>query len=79
MPVKRLTEIYLALLGEGVEVWRPVQAIHIGKDIYEIISSNPDPEDEHWQFHPGDFVRCKDKVFADGTKGKVAYKLAKDV
>jgi hypothetical protein len=48
--------IHIALLGEGVEVWRPVQAEPIGPDLYFVLG--PIPEDEEWAFPPGSLVRC---------------------
>ena len=31
------TTVYVSLLGEGVDVWRPVSAEHIREDIYRIV------------------------------------------
>ena len=66
--------VYVYLLDEGVDVWRPVQAKHLGGDEYEIQSINPDPEVESWQFHTGDRVRCKLKRFHEGEE-LAAYEL----
>lgn len=66
--------VYVYLLDEGVDVWRPIQAKHLGGDEFEIMSVNPDPESESWQFHTGDRVRCKLKRFHEG-EGLVAYEL----
>lgn len=66
------SEIYIYLEGEGVDVWRPVQAFKLEDDLYQIVSENPDPQDECWQFSMGDIVRCKEHVFADGTAAFVA-------
>jgi hypothetical protein len=66
--------VYVYLLDEGVDVWRPVQAKHLADDEYEIMSVNPDPDDENWQFHSGDCVRCKLKRLHDGER-LVAYEL----
>ncbi len=68
--------IYVALLDEGVDVWRPVEAIHEHDDVYSIVSVNSDPEDEHWQFHTGEAVRCRRKTFEGGATGMVAYEKA---
>ena len=64
-------EIYVYLLDEGIDTWRPVEAEHIEGDRYEIISENND-ETEKWQFSKGDHVICNETVFEDGTKGLVA-------
>ncbi len=60
-------EIHVYLLDEGVDVWRPVQAEPLGEGIYRIVSANPEPEDEIWQFVQGDVVRCERKELMDGS------------
>jgi hypothetical protein len=73
--LNEITEtIYIALLDEGVDVWRPVDAIPIGKSTYKIKSVNSDPDDERWQFVTGDTVYCEEKRFQNGSKGLVAVK-----
>lgn len=67
------SKIYVSLLDEGVDVWRPVEASFKEADIYTIVGKNPDPEDEHWQFTTGQSVRCRWETFADGKTGLVAY------
>jgi hypothetical protein len=69
-----IVQIYIKLLGEKLEVWRPVEALKMGNDTYKIISPNPEPKIEKWQFKRGDLVQCEDKVFSDGTKGVIAVK-----
>lgn len=65
-------EIYVALLAEGTDVWKPVQAILAGDDLYQIISQNAGSTDERWEFGTGDVVRCVWKTFASGATGLVA-------
>ena len=65
-------EIFVALLGEGVDVWRPVLAEPVGGSLYRIATVNSDPQDEHWQFVTGDVVRCEPREFSGGTRGLVA-------
>jgi len=60
-------QIYVELLDEAVNVWRPVDAEHIDGDKFRIVSNNPDPDDEHWQFKTGEIVRCRPRKFADGA------------
>lgn len=60
-------EIYVYLENEGTDVWRPVMALPLGNDLYQIITENTNPDDENWQFSRGDIVRCKEKAFANGT------------
>ncbi len=69
-----LETIYMFLLDEGVDVWRPVQARHLGTDQYEIVSTNPSDSTEQWEFTTGDVVRCKLRRLSDGEE-LVAYEL----
>ena len=63
-------EIYVALLEEAVDVWRPVMAKPIGGEIFLLLGEVP-PE-EIWQFTPGTHVRCKEHIFEGGESGLVA-------
>jgi hypothetical protein len=72
MPAGNVTTIYVALINEGLDVWRPVQAVHEQGDVFRIVSQNPDPIDEHWQFSTGENVVCKEHTFSDGQRGLVA-------
>jgi len=65
-------QIYVALLDEGTDVWRPVQAIPVSRDIYTIVSEHTDSAVERWQFQTGDVVRCEVKTFSGGSSGLVA-------
>ena len=66
--LKRTQTIYIRLLDEGVDVWRPVRAETLRGERYRIISENTDPEDEKWEFKTGDVVHCVEKELMDGTK-----------
>jgi hypothetical protein len=57
--------IYVALLDEGIDCWRPVNAVQVGADVYRIVDQ-PVPEDELWEFGPGEEVRCELYQFSDG-------------
>ena len=60
-------DIYVFLLNEGVEVWRPTQAIELGKGLYKILATEHyDPEDETWKFPPGSIVRGENKKLSNG-------------
>lgn len=72
--MKDRVQIYVALLGEGTEVWRPVEAEQIGPVAYRL--AGPVPEGETWEFQPGDVVRCKEKLFFEGVSGLVAIARA---
>jgi len=59
--------IYIELLDEGTDVWRPVSAQKKGPATYEILSNNPKPEEklENWgEFQPGDLVHCRAQVLS---------------
>jgi hypothetical protein len=64
-------EIYVYLLDEGVDCWRPILAHRQLEDTYLIVHQKI-PEDEEWEFKPGQIVRCKIKTFSGGNTGLVA-------
>jgi hypothetical protein len=61
--------VYVELLDEGVDVWRPVEAESDGDAVVRL----PDhaPEGEQWAFPPGSRVRWEQRRI-----GKVAVELA---
>jgi hypothetical protein len=65
----------VALLDEGVDAWRPVQAEHVSGDLYRLTGEQPD--DEAWPFAVGDVVRCEKRTLSgDGARPErvlVAY------
>jgi hypothetical protein len=60
-----LAQILVRLLGEPVDVWRPVVATELGEDRYEI-DDQPVPDDERWEFEPGATVMCEPRRFDCG-------------
>ena len=53
-------KLFVSLLAEGADVWRPTEAVPIGDGLFKILSTpNYDPEDEVWEFPPGAIVRCE--------------------
>jgi hypothetical protein len=68
--MEQLTTVYVALLDEGVAVWRPVASESIGPNLFRIVGTVPD--DESWEFHPGEIVRCEERAFQDGSRHLVA-------
>ncbi len=66
--------VYMPLVGEGTECWRPVCAVQLDGDIFQV--TDKIPEDESWAFAPFSRVRCVNKVFADGRGGLVAVAYA---
>lgn len=61
-----MSEIYVSLLDEGVEVWRPVQAEHIRGHVYRIADQPYERDVETWQFEPGTEVICEMVEASDG-------------
>jgi len=54
--------VYVRLLDEGTDVYRPVSALLISEDEYLLLGEDIyDPEDEHWEFPPGARVRVNRK------------------
>jgi hypothetical protein len=59
--------IYVRLLGEGTEVFRPTQALDLGDGIHRLEAApGYDPEDEIWEFVPGSEVRAEVRSFESG-------------
>jgi hypothetical protein len=52
--------VYVRLLDEGTEVWRPTKGIRISDQVYMLLATaDYDPETESWKFPPGSIVRCE--------------------
>jgi hypothetical protein len=68
-----MTQIYVPLLDEGIDVWRPASAEHISDDVYRI--TGEPLEDETWKFSRGQVVRCRQQVLS-GDTCLVAYEIA---
>lgn len=49
--------VYIELLDEGVDVWRPVEAQWEADGVARLPSDAP--EGEAWAFRPGSRVRCE--------------------
>ena len=64
--------IHVQLLGEGTPVWRPARALHLSGSIFELLG--PQPEDEDWQFKPGQVVECQVQAFGGNDSGLVAMR-----
>ena len=73
-PAPVLTEIYVHITGESLNMMRTVQAEHVGRDYYRIVDTMP--ENEMWQFTPGMVVRCRKQNLSTG-KALVAFEEAK--
>jgi hypothetical protein len=68
------TTIYVELLDEGVDCWRPVVAIRLGARVFQIANDEVVPHLEHWAFRPGTVVECVEKTFESGERGLVAIR-----
>lgn len=61
-------KIYVDLPDELVAVWCPVEAVHIHRDVYQIVEVNGDPEDTRWPFETGAYVRCRPTPTRDNPR-----------
>jgi len=66
----------IALLDEGVDVWRPVQAAHLHDNVYRVLDKPSGLDDEIWQFEPGDEVLCEMIESSDGRILAATRKVA---
>lgn len=62
------TEIFVKLLDEAVDVWRPVKAVHLDGQTYRIVEQPYDRETETWEFVPGTTVQFE---VIDGSDGPI--------
>lgn len=75
VPPSPRERIYVRLLDEGVNVWRPVEAERLTNDTLRLIAAQPkDDAIEQWEFAPGDAVRCR-LIELSGGKVLVAVEL----
>lgn len=63
--------IYVKLLDEGVDVWRPVQARSIGSGVFLVDQRAPEDTDEVWEYGYGDHVIVERRIL-DGRSVLVA-------
>jgi len=53
-----MSTIYIRLLGEGTDVFRPTQAEELTAGRFKLLPTpDYDPDDERWEFIPGSIVR----------------------
>ena len=67
-------QVYVQLIGEAVDCWRPVPSKELHTGVFEILGIVP--TGEQWEFGPGARVRCREQAFSDGKRGLVAYESA---
>lgn len=60
--------VYVRLLGEGTDVFRPVTAVSVSDSKFTLIGSeNLRPEDENWEFPLGTVVIAEPRVLSGDT------------
>jgi len=65
--------VYVRLLDEGTDVWRPVSATPLPDGTFRLLEpTGYDPITETWEFPPSTKVRCVTRKFTDGGEGLVA-------
>lgn len=70
--------VYVALVLEGAECWRPAFAEPVAKDVFRLLAPDDySPEHEEWEFAPGSIVRCESTMLDDGEY-LVAVELVQD-
>ncbi len=66
--LRKIVTIYVRLVDEKTEVYRPVKASILSPIFYKI---EPDEsyehDEEHWEFPPGSKVRIEEKNLSDGV------------
>lgn len=66
--MKQTDQIYVRLVDELVDVWRPVSAERLhGSTVYRVLDQAYDRDIETWEFGPGDLVECEERPGSDGA------------
>ena len=73
-----IQEIYVRLLDEGTEVWRPVKAkeVKTSPHTFQILEQEYCTADEKWEFKPGDMVRVEVRALSGGQCLVAVLKIA---
>ncbi len=67
--------VYVRLLNEGTDVFRPVSSVrYLGKLFRLLKPEDYDAEDEQWEFLPDSIVRCDEKSVG-GQMSLIAVEL----
>jgi hypothetical protein len=65
-------QIYIPLLNEGTEVFRPTTGVVVSQDIVQVEpTADYDPDAEEWEFPPGSKVYCT-REFRNGNELLIA-------
>jgi hypothetical protein len=71
-----MTRVYVRLLGEGTEAYRPAPATPVGAGTVLLLETEGyDAEDEEWEFTPGTVVRVERRML-EGSNVFVAVSAA---
>ena len=69
--------VYVRLLGEGTNVYRPTIAVIEEKDVARLMAPDHyDADDEEWEFKPGALVLLESRIL-EGREELVAVSLIK--
>jgi len=66
-------KIYVKLLDEDIEVYRPVNAVRVDDLIYQILDDDKQAykdSSEEWEFGKNDIVQCIYKNLREGNRKK---------
>ena len=64
-----IREIYIPLLNEDIDVWKPVKAEHINGERYKILGAEGAvSKSEQWKFLPGTTVFCEYILTNEGNR-----------
>lgn len=63
--------IYMPLMDEGVDVWRPVLAKRLDDNRFLVVAQPYDRQAERWAYEPGTVVMCVQKGL-DGQQALAA-------
>jgi len=75
-PQNHATVVFVQLLNESVEVYRPVSAEHVHDNVYcPGITHDYHSGEENWEFPPGALVECTTRVLDRGP-ALVAIRIA---
>jgi hypothetical protein len=60
--------IYVRLMGEGTECFRPARGFEVASGLFKLLPSpNYDSDDEQWEFPPGSVVRTEQRTSGNAT------------
>jgi len=77
--ISNIEKIYVKLLDEDIDVYRPVNALKIDNDIYKILDDNIQAYEEYleeWEFGKDDIVKCIYRELSEGKKKKKSTLVA---